>query len=441
MAQVVARQSVERPASATRSVDRRRLATWIVALGLLLVCILETIPRLGERSPDTRFTLPRYSLGYFWDSPLGWSGVLDGALVNRDSSQFDSLAGWLRGDPNPLIPLNANVYTRFAGYAALGGAPGGLLGDYRGFVLVNLALWLAASLVTYALALKRTSSTLVAGLAGLLVATAPLFSAFVGQGLPYVVAYALFAIGVWYCERVGLFTRHVSVTTSVASGFAVGTTLLVYDLYMLPLFALLYGWRRTAPRRLGLFLVASAAPKALWALYWWAAQLPRYTQNEDHPMEALTAWVGLAQRTEPAQWLPTYGALAAHIGLNILAAFLFVPVLLALWELVHWRTLRDRDWYLAVLIAGFAPAAFMISTWPHIPRWYAYGYPAVYILAALGAVRIGRHWRASSRSRRYAVAAALVAVCMLVANLDLFGVTRPTELMLFQPQNWSYLWQ
>ncbi|MBV9357867.1 MAG: hypothetical protein JO023_20340 [Chloroflexi bacterium] len=441
MAQVVARRGVEHPPRTVRPASSRRVATWLVLLGLALVCLAETLPRLSERSPDTRYTLPQYSLGYFWDSPLGWSGLLDGALVNRDSSQFDSLAGWLRGDPNPLIPLNANVYTRFAGYAALGGAPGGLLGDYPGFVLVNLALWLAASLATYGLGLKRTGSTLIAGLAGLLVATAPLFSAFVGQGLPYVAAYALFAIGVWYCERIGLFTRAVSILTSAASGFAVGTTLLVYDLYMLPLFVLLYGWRRMARSRLALFLVASSVPKVLWAVYWWAARLPRYTQNEDHPMEALTAWIGLAQRTEPLQWLPTYGALIAHVGLNIFSAFLFLPALLALWELLHWRTLRDRGWYLAVLVAGFAPAAFMISTWPHIPRWYAYGYPAVYILAALGAVRIGRNWHVASRARPYAVAAAILAICVLVANLDLLGVTRPMELMLFQPQNWSYLWR
>ncbi|MBV9359111.1 MAG: hypothetical protein JO023_26685, partial [Chloroflexi bacterium] len=83
MAQVVARQRVERPAAATRGADRRRMATWMVALGLALACILETLPRLSDRSPDTRYTLPQYGLGYFWDSPLGWSGVLDGALVNR----------------------------------------------------------------------------------------------------------------------------------------------------------------------------------------------------------------------------------------------------------------------------------------------------------------------------------------------------------------------
>ena len=41
----------------------------------------------------------------------------------------------------------------------------------------------------------------------------------------------------------------------------------------------------------------------------------------------------------------------------------------------------------------------MLSTWPHIPRWYAYGFPAVYILAAAGAVRIAR-WLASANGSR-----------------------------------------
>jgi hypothetical protein len=440
MAQAVARPSSVRPApEPTRTAGRG--STLALGLALAALCVLETITRLGAASPDTRYTLPQYSLGYFWDSPLGWTGVLDGTPVNRDSSQFESLAAWLRGDPTPLVPLSENVYTRFTAYALVGGLPAPVTGPYLGFVVVNVALWVLATLATRALALRRTGSPLVAALAAVLVATAPAFAALVGQALPYGASYALFVCGLWYCERIGLFSGNARWSISLLAGLAVGASLLVYDLYMLPLFVALYGARRMARARLGAFLVAAALPKLVWALYWSAAHLPRYTQNEDHPLEALRAWIDLAQRGGPGlSQLPAYAALAAHVGLNVLAAFLFLPALLAAWELLHWRQLRDLDWYLAVLVAGCAPAAFMVSTWPHIPRWYVYAFPAVYILAALGAVRLARTRRGLGPRARAALAGAVVLLLVVVANLDLAGVTRPMELFLFQPQSWSYLW-
>ena len=67
---------------------------------------------------------------------------------------------------------------------------------------------------------------------------------------------------------------------------------------------------------------------------------------------------------------------AAHGALNIGAVFLFWPVALALMELWIRRRSDEAKWFAAVLIAGFAPALFMLSTWPHIPRWYGYGFPS-----------------------------------------------------------------
>src|SRR3954451_3889549 len=129
-------------------------ATWWVALGALLVILLETGPRLGANSPDTRFTLPQYSLGNFWDTPLGWTGVIDGISVNKDAVQFYSLAGFLHGLPVP-VPPEDNVYVRFAGYALVGSALAPLIGSYASFVVVNVLFWLAGALATYVLALRR----------------------------------------------------------------------------------------------------------------------------------------------------------------------------------------------------------------------------------------------------------------------------------------------
>src|SRR5215472_12701290 len=93
--------------------------TWLVALAALCLISLETGLRVGSASPDTRYTLPRFSLGYFWDTPLGWTSVIDGVPVNRDAVQFSSLAGFFNG-LNVPVPPQDNVYVRFAGYALVG---------------------------------------------------------------------------------------------------------------------------------------------------------------------------------------------------------------------------------------------------------------------------------------------------------------------------------
>lgn len=410
---------------------------------VLAVCALEAAPRLGANSPDTRFTLPQYSLGYFWDTPLGWTGVLDGTPVNKDSVQFASLAGFFRDEPAVPVPPEDNVYVRFAGYALVGSVFAPILGAYASFVLTNVLFWVAAALATYALARRLLRNHLTAVLAALLVANAPAFEALAGQALPYVASYSLFVLALLLFDHVNLFERETSWQTAALAGLAGGVGFLFYDLYMLPAFVVVYGVLRRMPlRNMLVVLAAMALPRLVWSGYWQAAHLASYSHNETHPIEALQAWFDPSRVGNGiVASIKGYAFLAAHGALNVGAVFLFWPLLPAAWELWCRRTTSEVWWFIAVLVAGFAPALFMLSTWPHIPRWYAYGYPAVYILAALGAVRIGRSWRAASRSRRYAVAAAIVAVCVLVANLDLLGMTRPMELMLFQPQNWSYLWQ
>src|ERR1700694_576109 len=131
---------------------------WLVGLFALVICSLETGLRVGAASPDTRFTLPQYSLGYFWDNPLGWTGLVGGVPVNKDSVQFASLAGFFRDEPAGQVPLEDNVYTRFAVYALLASILAPLFGAYASFVLINVVLWVAAALATYALGLRFTGS-------------------------------------------------------------------------------------------------------------------------------------------------------------------------------------------------------------------------------------------------------------------------------------------
>jgi hypothetical protein len=311
------------------------------------------------------------------------------------------------------------------------------------------------------------------------VVTAPVFGALVGQALPYVASYGLFALGLLLLDRARAFEADRPLTNLALVGFGAGTSLLFYDVYMLPAFVVVYGLLRRAPLKGVLLLaVCTLLPRILWTGYWQAMHLPSYSHNEQHPMEALLAWFDTARvGVGPVDKIKGYAFLAAHGLLNILTVFLFWPLGLAVWELWQRHRSPEAVWFVAVMVAGFGPALFMLSTWPHIPRWYAYGFPAVYILAASAAVRIAgallaRRARqrvdlrarpgsiaqdgplkgelakgglATARLAEFGVAGAGLAVMVLLpgvvlANLDLLGYTKAMELLLFQPSNWSYLW-
>ncbi|HEV7664403.1 MAG TPA: hypothetical protein VGQ62_12760 [Chloroflexota bacterium] len=412
----------------------------------LAICSLETVLRLGPASPDTRYTLPQYSLGNFWDTPLGWTGLVSGVTVNKDSVQFASLAGFFRDEPAVPVPLEDNVYTRFGGYPLLASSLAPLLGTYASFVLFNVLFWTAAAIATYALAVKHIGSPLVGVLAALLVSTAPAFEALAGQALPYVASYGIFALGLLLFDRVGIFERQTPARIALATGFTAGVGFLFYDLYMLPAFVVVYGLLRRVPlRTLALVLVAMAVPRLAWTVYWQAAHLASYSHNEAHPAEALAAWFDPARMGEGLGRIKGFALLAAHGLLNIGTVFLFWPVALALVELTVLlkRRAPEAAWFCAVVIAGFGPALFMLSTWPHIPRWYAYAFPAVYILAAAATMRIAR-WLTRSDGQyvraQVALAVALLLPAVVLSNLDILGATKLMELVLFQPTHWSYLW-
>ncbi|MDQ3811769.1 MAG: hypothetical protein M3336_15920, partial [Chloroflexota bacterium] len=197
-------ESVSTDVGHPRGADRINRGLLGLALALLLIISVETGLRLGAASPDTRFTLPRFSLGYFWDTPLGWTGVIDGVAVNRDALQFSSLAGFFHGQVVP-VPPEDNVYVRFAAYALVGSVLAPVVGLYASFVSVNVLFWTAAALASYVLGRRRTGSHLVGVLAALLVSMAPAFAALAGQPLPYVASYALFGLGLLLFEEARVF--------------------------------------------------------------------------------------------------------------------------------------------------------------------------------------------------------------------------------------------
>src|SRR5205814_1875488 len=130
----------------------------------------------------------------------------------------------------------------------------------------------------------------------LLVASDPAFEALAGQALPYVASYGLFVLGLLLFDRARVFERNTSHLTALACGLVGGIGFLFYDLYMLPAFVVAYGaFRRMPVRNMILVVAAMTVPRLTWSLYWQAAQLGSYSQNETHPAEALAAWFDSAR--------------------------------------------------------------------------------------------------------------------------------------------------
>ncbi len=290
---------------------------------------------------------------------------------------------------------------------------------------------------------------LTAALAALLVSTAPAFEALAGQALPYVASYSLFVLGLLAVRSgAAVRARRPRPRVALACGLVGGLASCSTTCTCCPRSWWSYGLLRRMPlRNLVLVLVAMALPRWSGACTGRWRTWRRTRTTRQHPAEALAAWFDPARtRRRVVSKLKAYALLAAHGVLNIGAAFLFWPVALAPVRArgVDPAPCAEAAWFVAVAVAGFAPALFMLSTWPHIPRWYAYGFPAVYILAAAAAVRIGaladaratRRSRAAGRRWRWSWCCRRI----VLANLDVLGATRPMELLLFQPTHWSYLW-
>ena len=108
------------------------------------------------------------------------------------------------------------------------------------------------------------------------------------------------------------------------------------------------------------------------------AHLASYSHNETHPIRGADGLV----RPEPDSATPafkTQGVLPAgrarraehRRGVPVLAGAAGAGRAGVLLK----RRAPEALWFVAVAIAGFAPALFMLSTWPHIPRWYALRVP------------------------------------------------------------------
>ena len=243
-----------------------RLAAW----RRLVLCTLETGLRLGASSPDTRYTLPQFSLGYFWDTPLGWTASSTACPSTRTASSSRRWpASSATSRPVP-VPPEDNVYVRFAGYALVGsvaGAAGRRVRQLRPGqrrCSGSPPRWRPTRWRVRFTAIELTA---VAG-RRCWSATAPAFEALAGQALPYVASYSLFVLGLLLFDRARLFERDTPLRDRAGvrlgrAGWASCSTTCTCCPRSWSSTALL---RRMPLRNMALVLVAMAVPRLAWSV-------------------------------------------------------------------------------------------------------------------------------------------------------------------------------
>ncbi|HEU5317078.1 MAG TPA: hypothetical protein VFX49_13295 [Chloroflexota bacterium] len=392
---------------------RRRTAAWLVALGL--VCALELATHTAGRSGFLASSRPVNSPndqipaeGY-----VTWIGTLP---VLQDSIGFLTLGGLFLGERGPE---GSGILDRRAAYAYLATLFIPWAGAYRGFLVLNWLFWWGASAAAFWFVRHRWRDIPLAVVTSLLVAGGNGFIFMAGTPMSYCAAYATFLLILSLGEQLDAFAPSPRLSTWFLLGWAGGVASTIYFAHIpLLLFWWVYGARRVPWRCLAAATLVTLAISLAWEISGRTlVGLSFATDNSAAVGDSVGAWLANARR--PWQDVLVYfrgGPLAgaAAIRGTLISAFPYPWWLLGAAGFAASRA-ADRSWALALVMAGLLPAIVILSLIP-LPRAAFYMYPAVYVMAARGALVLGRLTRL-----RWAAVGAAVAVLVFAGNLDLLG--------------------
>lgn len=411
-------------------IERHPVAVWLACL--LLVCVLEVATHAGGQSGFLVSSRPEYSGNdrLPGDGYVSWAGDVP---VLHDSDGFFTLVALFLGRHAPGA---TGILDRRAAYAYLASLTVPWMGAYDGFLLVNVLFWWGAAAAAFWFVRRRWEDTTLALATSFLVAVGHGFLFMADVPMSYAAAYAsvmlLIALGEW----LGAFRRDVSLRSWLVLGWGAGVASTLYFAHIpLLIFWWIYGLRRVPWRH----LAAATAVTLVISLGWeWFGRnvvgMDFLTDNSSIAGDAVRLW--LAHVFLPWPVVLIYfrgGALAGAAALRgtLLSAFPYPWWALAA---VGFATSRraDREWALAIVLGGLVPSLVILSLLP-LPRVAYYMYPAVYVMAARGAITLGRLCAAALRAtikpaaerpERLAFAVALAAALAglaLTSNADLLG--------------------
>jgi hypothetical protein len=399
----------------------RRQALWLFVLGV--VCAFELLTHAGARNPFLVSSRPVSSVNELLpgDGYVTWVGTVP---VLHDSNGILTLTALFLGSRGPE---GSGILDRRAAYAYLASLFVPWAGDYTGFLVLNWLFWWAAAAACFWFVRRRWGDTRLAGAASLLVATGNGFIFMAGVPMSYLAAYATFFLVLALSEWLGAFDGRAGLRGWLLLGWAAGVASTIYFAHIpLLLFWWVYGLRRVAWRHLVAASLVALAISTAWELCGrLAVGLEFTTDNSSAVGASIGAWLSNLRR--PPSEVLTYlrggpVAGAAAIRGTLASAFPYPWWALAAVGFAA-SPARDRSWALAFFMAGLLPAIVILSLIP-LPRAAFYMYPAVYLMAARGALWLGDAVsRFSARAVGVAVTAAALGVVVLTSNLDLLGDT------------------
>lgn len=388
----------------------RRTVVWLGILAFL--CAAQLASHTGRRSGFLESSRPVHSVNELLpgDGYVSWVGTVP---VLHDADGLLTLTALFLGDRGPEA---TGILDRRAAYAYLASLMIPSTGAYTGFMLVNWIFWWAGAASMYWFVGQRWRSERLAVAVSFLVATGNGFVFMAGVPMSYLPAYASVAIILALSEWLGAFDRHPTLRVWLLLGWAAGVASTIYFAHIpLLIFWWVYGARRIPWRCLvaATFLVLGISLG--WELVGRTLVGLEFTTDNSSAIDSsLRGWLSTVLRPWHEMLIYLRGgpvAGAAAIRGTLLSAFPYPWWALASLGFIT-SPPEDRTWALALVMAGLVPAIVILSLLP-LPRGAFYMYPAVYFMAARGALRL----------RPVAGGAALVLLA-LVSNLDLLGVHR-----------------
>jgi hypothetical protein len=418
---------------------------WPIILAIL--CAVEIWAHSGSRNGFLESSRPLYSA---YGPPAasaseGYVTWIDTVPVLLDSVSFLLLVSTFLGEQGPE---NTGILDHRAAYAYLASLMVPWAGPYAGFMVVNFLFWWGASLAMWWMVRRRWNDTPLAYAASFLVATGNGFLFMAGLPMSYLAAYASMVLLLALAEWLGAFDRP-RLSSWLILGWGAGIASVLYFAHIpTAIFWWLYGMRRVPWRYLILATVVTFTVSLSWQVF--GGRVVGFgfaTDNTSVLTDAVRGWV--SHLGEPLPQLLTYFR-AASVARTLIGAFpLPWWILAAIGFVVSSRA--DREWALAIFMAGLIPAIMLLSLLP-LSRAAFYMYPAVYLLAARGALTVAMlasAWlaRKSGQSllaqtpwtpRVASIGATVVIVATLgglalVSNVDLVGYHHFTARFHFTP--------
>jgi hypothetical protein len=402
-----------------------RPAGWLALLAVVVVVELAT--HSGSRNPFLESTRPAYSA--FGAPPHsaseGYLTFAGDVPVQFDSTSFFVLVSLFMGEHGPE---GTGILDHRAGYAYLASLAVPWAGPYLGFIVINALFWWAASIATWWLVRQRWRSEPLARATSFLVATGNGFLFMAGVPMSYLAAYASFALLLAMADWLGAFHPRARFGAWLLLGWGAGVASILYFAHIpTVIFWWVYGVRRAPWMGLVAGTLLTLAISVSWATFGArVVGLGFASDNSDALTGSLTGWA--SHLREPLTQVLTYFR-AATVGRTLLGAFP-VPWWLLAGIGISVTSRAEREWLFAIVMGGLVPAIVILSLLP-LSRAAFYMYPAMYLLAAQGALVLGDGSRAvAARLRpggavpdwlgRVVVALALAGLA-LTSNADLLG--------------------